>query len=227
MKKFSNVLWGLALISVGVIIGLNSFGITDIDLFFEGWWTLFIIVPSFIGLLTQREKTGNAIALCIGVFLLLSVRDVISFDMLWKLAVPAIIVIIGLKMVFAGIFGNKTPEQVRRIKESREGLKGATATFSGSDINFDGEIFYGTDLNAIFGGIKCDLRQAIIDQDCVINASAIFGGVDIFIPEGVNVKIYSNSIFGGVSESKHAPSKGHPHTLYINATCMFGGVEIK
>ena len=30
MKKFSNILWGLLLILAGVIIALNSFGITDI-----------------------------------------------------------------------------------------------------------------------------------------------------------------------------------------------------
>lgn len=227
MRKLSSILWGIVFIAVGVIIALNTFGITDINFFFEGWWTLFIIVPCFIGLFTQREKTGNIIGIFVGVFLLLCAQDILSFDMLWKLALPAIIILIGIKMVFSGIFGNKTYEQVRKIKENRANLKNATATFSGTNINFDGEVFYGTDLNAIFGGVKCDLRQAIIEQDCVINASAIFGGIDIYIPDGVNVKICSNSIFGGVSEKKRYPSSGHPHTVYINATCMFGGVDIK
>ena len=32
MKKFNNVLWGMVLIIIGVIIGLNSLKITNINL---------------------------------------------------------------------------------------------------------------------------------------------------------------------------------------------------
>jgi len=44
MKNTSKILWGIILIAIGVIIGLNSFGITDIDVFFNGWWTLILLV---------------------------------------------------------------------------------------------------------------------------------------------------------------------------------------
>lgn len=54
-----------------------------------------IIVPCFIGIFSEREKTGNIIGLFIGVFLLLCCQNGLGFDMLWKLAIPAIIVIIG------------------------------------------------------------------------------------------------------------------------------------
>ena len=57
MKKFGNILWGLVFIVVGLIIGLNAMGITNINIFFKGWWTLFIIVPSFIDLLKEENKT--------------------------------------------------------------------------------------------------------------------------------------------------------------------------
>ena len=71
MIKLSKILWGAALILVGGIFALNAFGITDITVFFDGWWTLFIIVPCFIGIFSEREKTGNIIGFLIGVFLLL------------------------------------------------------------------------------------------------------------------------------------------------------------
>ena len=41
------------------------------------------------------------------------------------------------------------------------------------------------------------------------------------------MKVSSNSIFGGVSEKKHNPDNAGAVTLYINATCIFGGVDIK
>ena len=40
MKKFRNIIWGIVLILVGLVIGGNALGITNIDLFFDGWWTL-------------------------------------------------------------------------------------------------------------------------------------------------------------------------------------------
>ena len=227
MKKLSKILWGIALIAIGGIFALNAFGITDIEVFFDGWWTLFIIVPCFIGIFSEREKTGNIIGLLIGVFLLLCCQNVLGFDMLWKLAVPAIIVIIGLKLIFNAVFGDKAAKMIVESRQNGNDVKTGCATFSGQDMNFDGEKFDGAEISAIFGGVKCDLRNAIIEKDCAVTASAIFGGIDIYVPDNVNVKISSNSIFGGVSEKKHRPYMENAVTLYINATCIFGGAEIK
>ena len=100
MKKFGNVLWGIVLIVVGLIIGGNVLGITNINIFFDGWWTLFIIVPCFIGLFKENEKTGNVIGLLIGIALFLGCQDIINFDLIWKLALPTILVVIGLSIIF-------------------------------------------------------------------------------------------------------------------------------
>lgn len=227
MKKISKILWGVALIAVGGIFALNAFGITDIDLFFDGWWTLFIIVPCFIGIFSEREKTGNIIGVAVGVFLLLCCQNVLGFDMLWKLAVPAIIVIIGIRLIYGAIFGDKAAKMIVQSRQNGENIKIGCATFSGQDMNFDGEPFDGAELSAIFGGVKCDLRNAVIEKDCAITATSIFGGIDIFVPDDVNVKISSTSIFGGVSEKEHRPTTQDAVTLYINATCIFGGVDIK
>ena len=162
MKKISSVIWGIVLIAAGALFALNALNITDINIFFDGWWTLFIIVPCAVGLFTEREKTGNIIGLAIGVFLLLCCQDILSFGMLWKLLVPAIIVIVGLKMVFTGFFGNKANEIIAKIKQDGGETKVGCATFSGCDLNFDGEVFEGAELTATFGGVKCDLRNAII-----------------------------------------------------------------
>ena len=225
MKKVSRVIWGIVLIAAGVVFALNALNITNIDIFFDGWWTLFIIVPCAVGLVTEREKTGNIIGIAIGVFLLLCCQDILSFSMLWKLIVPAIIVIIGLKMVFSGLFGNKANEIIAKIKQNGGEPKVGCATFSSCNLNYYNEIFEGAELTAVFGGVKCDLRNAIIDKDCAIQATVVFGGVDILVPPNVNVKVSSNCIFGGISNKTSAQSSAP--TIYISGTCMFGGVEIK
>ena len=101
------------------------------------------------------------------------------------------------------------------------------AVFSGQDVKFDGEKFIGADLTAVFGGVKLDLRNAIIEEDTTINAICIFGGIDILVPENIKIDIKSTSIFGGVSNKRKHIENKQGHTIYVNAKCVFGGVDIK
>ena len=227
MKKFRSILWGVALILIGLIFGGNALGITNINLFFDGWWTLFIIVPCFIGLFKENEKTGNIIGLIIGIALLLACQDIIDFDIIGKLWFPAILVCLGVSIILKDTIGSKVNNEIKKLNENKTNSNEYCSTFSGQDLKFDGEIFKGADLTAVFGGIECDLRKAIIESDVVINTSSIFGGIDIWVPENVKVKVKSSSIFGGVSNTKKHSQNDQTHVIYVNATCLFGGVDIK
>ena len=225
MNNFKNVLWGIILVVLGVIIGTNSLGLTNIDLLFDGWWTLFIIVPCFIGLFTNSEKTGNIIGILIGVALFLGINDIIDFDKIWTLLLPLVIVVLGLSLIFKDTFNSKVSKEIKKINKENNKDNDYFTAFSGQNIDLNNEDFKGADLTAIFGGLKLDLRKANIDKDVVINASSIFGGIDILIPNDVNVKVKSTSLFGGVTNKKS--NNDNQKTIYINALCMFGGVEIK
>ena len=233
MKKFNGILWGIVLVAIGIIFGLNALGIADIDVFFKGWWTLFIIVPSLIGLFTERDKTGNVIGLIIGAGLLLAARGVFTFGTFWKLLIPAIVIVIGVRLIFGNIFkkGPKPEKEWDRVKENSgenaKGQKEFCAVFSGNNVNFDGEVFEGADLTAVFGGVECHLERAIIEHDVTINATAVFGGVDIYLPANVNVKLSSSSVFGGAEVKNHHNSIENTITVYVNASAVFGGVDVK
>ncbi len=129
MKRVTKILWGVVLIAAGVIFALNALGITDIDVFFDGWWTLFIIVPCTVGIFTEREKTGNIIGFLVGVFLLLACQNVLDFDMLWKLAVPAIIIVVGIRLIFGGVLGNKSNEIMKKLRADGNEIKNGCAIF--------------------------------------------------------------------------------------------------
>lgn len=225
MNKVSNMLWGIVLVVVGVIFGLNALEITNINILFDGWWTLFIIVPCFIGLFKEEEKTGNLIGLMIGICLLLGCLDFISFTLIWKLLVPTILVMIGLSFIFKDVFQGKIKEEIKKLNQSDN--KEYCATFAGQDVDFSGQEFRGCSLSAVFGGVKCDLRKAKIKEDVVIYTSAIFGGITILVPDDVQVKISSTPIFGGVSDERKNKNDDSKVIIYIKATSMFGGVEIK
>jgi predicted membrane protein len=225
MKKNKGILWGIILVVVGLLWALNALNVTEIDLFFDGWWTLFIIVPCVVGLFTERDKTGNIIGILIGVFLLLCAQNVWSWSLLWELLVPMILVIVGVKMVIGAIRGNKANEVLKKQKEEGKTPRTACAVFSGGDMAVDGDVFDGAELTAVFGGVKCDLRKAVIDHDCAIEVSAVFGGIDILVPDHINVRVNSAGLFGGISNK--TPARKDVPTLYISGICLFGGVDIK
>ncbi len=227
MKKFSNILWGLLFIALGVIIGLNSFGITDINFFFDGWWTLFIIIPCTIELFRSRDKTGNLIGIAVGVALLLACQGILTFDMLWKLMLPGILVIIGLSLVFKDVLFGKKSASFKRSSDKKGQEDNHFAAFSSKNIKYDGQVFYGNDLTAVFGSVVCDLRNAIIDEDVIINANATFGGVEVIVPENVNVEIKSTAIFGGVEDKRRVGTIANAPTVFVSGMCLFGGVDIK
>lgn len=221
MKKVTSILWGIALIAAGTIFALNALDITNIDIFFDGWWSLFLIIPCFVGLFTEKKKSGNLFGLLLGVFLLLCAQGVLQYSLFWKLLIPAMVVWAGIRLVFSGLVKKKkTPSIEIEINVG----SGNTAIFGGRDIRYAGEKFTGTSLTAIFGSIDCDLTHAMIEKDCVIDVACIFGGVDLRVPPNINVQTNITGIFGG-ADDQTTPHPGAP-TLYIKGACIFGGMDI-
>jgi len=223
MKKTKRIIWGLVLVALGVLFGLNELNILPFELFFKGWWTLFIIVPSLVGLFTERDKLGNLIGLLFGVFFLLCAWDILSYSLLWELALPVVIVIVGLKLIFSS---KKPQAEGTAPTDTPVGTPRGVAVFSGQELRFSGQVFHGAEAIAVFGGVELYAGDALIQSDCTIRTTAVFGGVDIHLPPTVNVKVISSGLFGGVEEKHaHAPIEGAP-TVYVYATAVFGGVDI-
>ena len=227
IKKLSNIIWGLALVAAGVIIALNALGIADINLLFDGWWTLFLIIPGVIGIITKRSKMWSVIITLVGVFLLLSAQEIIDSQTVGALIVPSVIIVIGARMIFRGLLDGRVERRKLKINSIKGEKIGYSAVFGGQNITLNGESFDGAELDAVFGGIKLDLREAVIESDCVIDLTAIFGGIDIFLPDNVKVDVSSTSLFGGISDKKAKIADESAPVVYINGVCMFGGADIK
>jgi hypothetical protein len=90
-KKF----WGIVLIAVGVAFLLDRTHILNFDLFFPGWWTLFLIVPALASMIKSGLATGNVILLGIGVYFLLEEQGInLSY-----LVLPAVLILWGAGML--------------------------------------------------------------------------------------------------------------------------------
>lgn len=223
MDKLNRILWGLVFIVLGVIIALNVFNIIDFNIFFRGWWLVFIIVPCFIGLFdnTNESKMGNIVGLVIGVLLLLMCNNLIRFDIIIKLFIPAIFVIIGLYLILGSSINSKVKEKINST--NKDNLESIVATFA--EKNEKPNKFNGAKVDAIFGSVYLDLSESSIKNESVIVATGIFGSVNIKVPEDIQVIIKSTPIFGGVSNK--SKGKNEKKIIYIEAYAVFGSVDIK
>lgn len=220
-KRAANAIIALIIVALGVWVILAATGVAQLRLF-NGWWSLFIIVPAVISMIKGGINGGNIMVFGIGIVLLLNANGLLGQVNLWLLLAGVVIVSIGLGMLL--FRGNRN----RRCAATVAGdQKEYTALFSGSAVDFEGEAFTGVRGVAIFGGLELDLRGARIEADATVEAEAIFGGMNIFVPHNVNVKVTSNAILGGVDSSvDKSQMEGRP-TVYVDATAVFGGVDVR
>jgi predicted membrane protein len=85
-------LFGLILVVLGTLFLLQKFEVFDFNIFFDGWWTLFLIVPALMSMSKQGMTTGNSVLLIIGVVLFLREQGVDLGGYL----VPAVLILIGI-----------------------------------------------------------------------------------------------------------------------------------
>lgn len=241
-NKLSGSIWGVFFVIIGIGYAGNVLFNWDFNLFFNGFWTLFIIIPCFIGMIKKGFGTGSTIGFIIGVLMLMSYYVDIDYN-IWRLIIPVFLILIGVRILFQNAFRRRpninyqydsyesSQEASYKQDSQKQNFSGAVsgeynAIFSGKRAHIT-DIFAGAGVNAVFGSVVLDLRDAKLPGDVEINAQAIFGGIDIFIPAGVKVKVNNVPVFGGVSnKANNNPDPAAP-TIFLNSTCMFGGIDIK
>ena len=107
--------------------------------------------------------------------------------------------------------------------------KGEAAVFSGVERHISAQDFRGAQCTAIFGACKIDLRDAQMQgREATLETYAVFGGIELRIPEDWEVVNRSTAIFGGIGDQRrHSPTGPDAKTLILEGAAVFGGVQIK
>ena len=217
MRNLHKIVWGLAFIAVGVIFALNALEITNIDVFFDGWWTLFIIIPSFVGIFKSGDRSGSLFMLALGVTLLLAAQNVIAYGMIWKLFLPIALIFIGIKIIFGNL-------SFRKKKSKNE--KTTSAIFSDEKSKWDGEVLEDSEFSCVFGDLKIALEKAVIEKDVTLKINAVFGDVRVKLPSDVNVRVNSSVLFGDVVNKRPAETIAFTSTVTLEISGVFSDIRI-
>ncbi|MFC4082540.1 DUF1707 SHOCT-like domain-containing protein [Amycolatopsis samaneae] len=83
---------------------------------------------------------------------------------------------------------------------------------------------------AFWGGVDIDLRRArFAEKDCTITAVAIMGGIDIVVPDDVNVEVTGVGFMGAFELQDKAgtpPAPPTAPTVRINGLAFWAGVTV-
>lgn len=214
-KTFASIFWGVLIIALGVILGGNAVNLWDIDVFFPGWWTLFIILPCIYWIFTSGPDFGNVAGLIVGVVLLLDNTEIFGPYISWKLLLPIVIILIGVSIIASA---------VRSANEKKNGVCEGKTSFAEQKYNYDGKPFEGGVFKCSFGEMKLDLSNAIINQTKPFRIHCSFGSVKVFVPNNVSVELKGDVSFGDIKSECDTAKVGIP--LCIEADCSFGEVKV-
>ena len=107
MKKISNAIWGAVLVLLGIIFALKIFNVMDVDIFFDGWWTLLLIIPCIAGIIKGRYIWANVAGITVGTTALLICQNVIDFYTVRNLIGPVALLYLGVYLIVNSLVSKK------------------------------------------------------------------------------------------------------------------------
>jgi predicted membrane protein len=217
------LLVGLLIIVAGVLLTLDNLRIIDAAYYLR-FWPAGLIAVGMLKIWHAREGLGGSLGgflfMAVGTWLLLEQTALIriSFWDMW----PALLVLFGGFLVWQGMSGPR-----RRASADTNALVTAVAVLGGVARGNNSAAFRGGDLTAVMGGCELDLRQAAIDGEAVIDVFALWGGIEIRVPEDWTVVSRVTPLLGGVDDKTRPPQGAGRHRLVLRGFVIMAGVEVK
>jgi len=228
-RGWGGLIPGAIILAVGIIFLLDSLGYVRARHFLQ-FWPMILIFVGIAKIARRDSRIWGALVLLFGIFLQLSELGIGHFS--WGQFWPLLLIAGGAMAMWSAIQARRLmPTASSDTSDPRDTLD-ESAIFGGIEKRLNSREFRGGRLQAIFGGIELDLRDAdMLGNEAVIHANAIFGGIEMRVPETWFVATRGQGVFGGFSDSTRFLPPADPEkpkkTLIVLGTSLFGGVEIR
>jgi predicted membrane protein len=226
--QLSGMIFGGIVVLAGIVLLLDRAGVLAPYEFWD-FWPMSLVIFGLVNLAVPAaapHRVFGGLLLVAGATLQMHKLDVLPFEigMVW----PVFVIALGIHIFWSTWYrrkqdGNADVDSPDRVDE--------LVIFGGSNSASRSKAFSGGEATAIFGGCDLDLTRAQIEGDAaVLWCRAVFGGVDVRVPEDWEVVVKGVGILGGYEDKTRHPSNGteqKPKQLIIKGYAIFGGVDIK
>ena len=140
------------------------------------------------------------------------------------------LLILGVAGVAIGVFikslVNYYMESMRKISAIAGNNKEYTATFESKEIK-PGCSFKGGGIRSMFSGVTLRIDDLKMTEDLSITCNAIASGIEIIVPNNINVVTIDVSKLSGVYNSALKPFNADQKTLKVYISGFMSGIIIK
>jgi predicted membrane protein len=235
--KSKGILFGLLLVIAGLLFLSFNFGWIDAALrpVIFSWPMIFVVIG--IVSFSKNNYLVSLFWLILGFFFLLP-RIGVAFpgfiqgidDSFARTYWPLLLILLGVAFILRVVLGQRGHAKGHHRPSSTEAVEGRinrSVVFGGSESIFLEPVFNGGDISVIFGGVVLDLRKTKLPEgDTYINIEAIFGGVELYVPDDWIVESKLQTVMGGFQDKRHISDADKSRKLILKGDLIFGGCEI-
>jgi len=222
------LVFGLFVMALGVILGLDSLGIADAGYIVRFWPVGLMMLGGTIA--TRPEPHGRFWGffwIFVGAWLLLRNLNVLQVGF-WQLFWPMALVWVGGNLIL------KTMRQAGHLKVDNTRSERLFAVMSECKRRFDGKPFEGAYMTAFMGGCVLDLRRAIVQpgETKIVEVFGMMMGHEIKVPQDWTVTLDVMPIMGDVKDKRVVSVAPPPlggvaaPTLLVRGSVVMGSVHI-
>lgn len=212
---------GLAILALGALWTLDNLNFLESEDFTQ-WWPAVLVAIGAVQFFNRRtNRIGPVLLMVAGVFLLAVTVGGYDFDL--GDLIPLAIALFGAKLVWDAV----SRRSARAGIANDDSTVSSFAMMAGVHWQSTSRAFRGGEVNAIMGGVELDLRNVEIKpgEEPVIDALAIMGGVEIFVPMGWKIAASVLPIMGGFEDKTSRANETGP-TLTVRGTAIMGAIVV-
>lgn len=224
----AQVVIGLLVIGLGLLFLLDNLGLLNFRYSLH-FWPLVLVCLGLMKIVQTRTVggciVGGALVLA-GV--LLTLRGLGLIYLSWNTIWPLLMIAVGLSVVYRSLTGQRLMERrtVSLEKSSDDRVINVTAVMGGYVRRISTPDFRGGEVTAVMGGCELDLRQCSINGEAELNVFALFGGIQIRVPDDWTVVLQGTPVLGGFDEKTSHPADASKRLL-ITGNAIMGGLEVR
>ncbi len=212
---------GLTILVLGSLWTLDNLNVLESEDFTQ-WWPAVLIAVGAVQFMNRKtNRVGPVLLMVAGVFLLAMTAFRYDFDL--GDLIPLAIALFGAKLVWDAV----SRRSARLGVATDDSAVSSFAMMAGVHWQSTSRAFRGGEVNAIMGGVELDLRKVEVQPgtEPVIDALAVMGGVEIFVPMGWKVAASVLPIMGGFEDKTSGASESGP-TLTVRGTAIMGAIVV-
>jgi predicted membrane protein len=229
-RNRNGIVPGIILVVVGSIFLLDHMGIIQAEHFWK-FWPLILIAVGF-----AKVFKDDALVLGIGFVLVgvvLQLHELNYTNLSWGAIWPFLLIMAGAQMIWAKFAMPQIPGIPGSPLSGDSNMLNEYALFGGVERRVNINNLRGGSISAIFGGVELDFRSAEMEgEEATLFVEAIFGGVEIVVPDRWNITFQIQSIFAGYTDERNPPMPDPLNTtpkknLILRGRAVFGGINVK